>query len=106
MDCPMCAEEDRASRVEGGDVWEVAGMHCLSFTDEAGKWHHHDGTTKRASYACSNGHRWLVALHQTCWCGWSARGTLIARRADARGTPLPLPAGAPARDHELTWTPL
>lgn len=102
MQCPVCVEEGRTSRVEGGDAWDVTAMYCLSFSDEAGKWHHHDGTTRCATYACSNGHRWRVAMHQTCWCGWSGGDTAAAQRGDDRGVPLAPLAG----DRALTWAPI
>ena len=106
MHCPVCAEEGKTSRVEGGDVWEVAVRYSLSFADDAGRWHHHDGTVRHATCTCSAGHRWRVAMHQTCWCGWSGKDTAVARRGDNRGVPLALPAGAMGGEHDLTWTPL
>ena len=69
MICATCKAEGKTSRVfaRGGST---TAAYYQPFYDEDGKYHHHDGNVRTASFECSNGHRWTEQSMGSCWCGW------------------------------------
>lgn len=68
--CAECSKQGKKSKVYEDGFSTKTLLHCVSFYDEDGKRHSHDGNTVTTGMTCSNGHKWQRVSKGSCWCGW------------------------------------
>ena len=67
MICKLCQAEGRTSRIDvrGGPTTAMTSSY---FYDEEGRYHAHDPNKQTIVFACTNGHTWVDATEDKCWC--------------------------------------